>query len=155
MRSFKHLRLRQVDSALRPFHELRGGKPPEKGWARTIREALGMSIRQMAERMGVAKTTAASLERNEASGAIQLDSLRRLGEALGCDLVYALIPRESLEETVRNRTRAVAAGRVRRVSESTELEEQGIPSSERERQIMELAERLWQEMPQELWDDTL
>jgi hypothetical protein len=36
-----------------------------------------------------------------------------------------------------------------------ELEDQGIAVTERERQVVELAERLWQEVPRELWDDTL
>jgi len=36
-----------------------------------------------------------------------------------------------------------------------DLEDQAIPVSERERQVSDLAERLWQEMPKELWDDPL
>ena len=155
MGRFEHLRVRQVDSALEPLREIQDGTPPDAGWARAIREGLGMSIRQLAERMGVAKTTVATLERNEASGVIKLSSLRALGEALDCDLVYALVPRTSLVEAVRNRARLVAERIVGRVSQSMEIEEQGIPRSERERQVIDLAERLWQEMPQELWDDPL
>jgi len=112
-----------------------------------------MSIRQLAERMGIAKTTAAALERSEAADTIKLSSLRAVGEALDCDFVYALVPRDSLEETVRQRTRLVAERVVGRVSESMDLEDQGIPASEQERQAVELAERLWQRMPRELWDE--
>ncbi|MFG1690584.1 mobile mystery protein A [Gemmatimonadota bacterium] len=155
MGRFEHLRIRQVDSSLEPLRHIRDVSPPDAGWARTIREALGMSIRQLAERMGVAKTTVATLERNEASGAIKLGSLKALGEALDCDLVYALVPRTSLEETVRKRARRVAERTVRRVSYSMELEEQGIPVPEWERQVAEHAERLWHDPPRDLWDDPL
>ena len=155
MGRFEHLKVRQVDSGLERFREIQDVFPPDAGWARAIREALGMSIRQLADRMGVAKTTAATLERNEASGAIKLGSLKALGEALDCDLVYALVPRTSLEEAVRKRVRLVAERIVGRVSQSMELEEQGIPVPERERQVTDLAERLWQEMPRDLWDDPL
>ena len=155
MGRFEHLKIRQVDSSLEPLRQLQDVIPPDAGWARAIREALGMSIRQLAQRMGVSKTTAATLERNEASGAIKLSSLEALARALECDLVYALVPRATLEETVRNRARRIAERTVRRVSQSMELEEQGIPVPEWERQVSDLAERLWQDMPRDLWDDPL
>jgi len=155
MGRFKHLKIRQVDSALAPFREIQELDRPEAGWTRAIREASGMSLRQLAERMGVSKTTAATLERNEAAGTVKLNSLRAVGEALGCDLAYALVPRTSLEDAVRQRARLVAERMVGRVSQSMGLEDQGIPVAEQERQAAEFAERLWQEMPQELWDDPL
>ena len=155
MSRFKHLKIRQVDSALAPFREIAEIDRPDKGWIRAIRDASGMSLRQLAERMGVSKTTAATLERNEAAETVKLASLRAVGEALDCDLVYALVPRTSLEDSVRKRARLVAERVVGRVSQSMDLENQAIPVAERKRQVSDLAERLWQEMPQELWDDPL
>jgi predicted DNA-binding mobile mystery protein A len=114
-----------------------------------------MSIRQLAERMGVSKTTAATLERNEAAETIKLSSLRAVGAALDCDLVYALVPRTSLEDSVKKRARLVAEAVVGRVSDSMGLENQAIPVAERERQVLDLAARLWQEMPKDLWDEPL
>jgi len=155
MDRFKHLKIRQVDSALTPLRELQELDRPDAGWIRAIREASGMSIRQLAERMGISKTTVAALERSEAAGTIKLSSLRAVGDALGSDLVYALVPRRSLEDAVRQRARLVAERVVGQVSQSMELEDQGIPAAERKRQVSELAEELWQEMPQELWDEPL
>ena len=155
MNRFKHLKIRQVDSALAPFHEILEVDRPNTGWIRAIREASGMSIRQLAERMGASKTTAATLERSEAAETVKLSSLRVVGEALDCDLVYALVPRTSLEDSVRRRARLVAERVVRRVSQSMDLEDQAIPIDERERQVSDLAEELRQQMPQELWDDSL
>ena len=77
------------------------------------------------------------------------------GAALDCALVYALVPRTSVEDSVRRRARLVAERVVGRVSQSMDLEDQAIPVTERERQISDLAEKLWQEMPRELWDDSL
>lgn len=155
MTQLKHLRIRQVDSALAPFREIPDPDRPGTGWIRAIREASGMSIRQLAERMGASKTTAATLERNEAADTVKLSSLRVVAEALDCDLVYALVPRTSLEDSVRRRARLVAERVVGRVSQSMDLENQAIPVTERERQISDLAEKLWQEMPRELWNDSL
>lgn len=155
MNRFKHLKVRQVDSALAPFREILEVDRPGAGWIRAIREASGMSLRQLAERMGISKTTAATLERNEAAETVKLRSLRAVGAALDCDLVYALVPRTSLEDSVRRRARLVAERVVGRVSDSMDLEDQAISAAERERQVSDLAERLWQEMPKGLWDDPL
>jgi predicted DNA-binding mobile mystery protein A len=155
MSHFKHLKIRQVDSALAPFRETADVDRPTGGWTRAIREAYGMSLRQLAERMGVSKTTAATLERNEGAETIKLSSLRAVGAALDCELVYALVPRTSLEKLVRRRARLVAERVVGRVSDSMDLENQAIPPEERERQVAELTEELWQDMPKELWDDPL
>jgi predicted DNA-binding mobile mystery protein A len=114
-----------------------------------------MSIRQFAERLSVSKTSAAKLERNEAADTVKLSSLRSAAAALECELVYALVPRTSLEASVRKRARLVAERVVGRVTESMILEEQGISAAEQERQVSDLAERLWKEMPRDLWDDPL
>ncbi|MGH7552095.1 MAG: helix-turn-helix domain-containing protein [Longimicrobiales bacterium] len=73
---------------------------PEKGWIRTVRDALCMSGFQLAWRMGVKQPTVAGLERNERDGTITLDTLRRAAEALGCDVVYAFVPRAPLLDGV-------------------------------------------------------
>lgn len=67
---------------------------PSKGWIRAIREALGMSLRQMASRLGTSAPGARKLEESEANGTISLKSLRRAAEALDCIIIYALVPKD-------------------------------------------------------------
>ena len=81
---------------------------PEGGWIREIRAALGMSGRQLAARMGLSQSAVSQLEQSELDGRVQLETLGRAAAALDCDLVYALVPRTSLEETVRTRARVLA-----------------------------------------------
>ena len=146
---FERLRVRQLDS----FRSLMERKPPEGGWARTIREAIGMSQRQLAERMGVSKRTIQSAERNEARRKIQLESLQALAEGLDCELVYAFVPRESLQASLEKRAEELARRMVETVSTSMELEEQGVPDDERQRQIEELASELLASRLRDFWDD--
>jgi len=73
---------------------------PSRGWIRAIRETLGMTTRQLAERLGVKQPTLAELEKNEASGNITVKSLERAAEALGCRLVYALVQIKPLMYTI-------------------------------------------------------
>jgi predicted DNA-binding mobile mystery protein A len=82
--------------------------PPAEGWIRELRDALGMTTRELASRMGQSQAAVSHLEQSEVTGKAQLDSLRKAAAALDCDLVYALVPRTSLEETVLARARALA-----------------------------------------------
>lgn len=126
---------------------------PRLGWVRAIRDALGMSTRQLAARMGVAQATVVQLERSEANGTVQLATLRRAADALNCDLVYALVPRDgSLERTVRTQAHRRANALVDAVDRSMELEDQAVNNPDEiraatERVALQLAasRRLWDE----------
>jgi predicted DNA-binding mobile mystery protein A len=124
---------------------------PSTGWIKAIREALGMTTAQLGRRMGISQPSVAGLERSEADFHIQLDTLQRAAEALNCRLVYALVPNEPLEATVRTRARRVAASQLASVDHTMTLEDQGVTSSAaRERQIGELADSI---SPRALWDE--
>ncbi len=81
---------------------------PARGWIRAIRDALGMSSRQLATRMGQSQPAVSQLEHSEVDDRITLATLRRAADALECDLVYALVPRTTLDDTVRRRARSLA-----------------------------------------------
>lgn len=63
---FKNLALDQLDDTLAALRKSAEVQRPPKGWARSIREALGMSLGQLARRVGVSRETIATLERSEA-----------------------------------------------------------------------------------------
>jgi len=98
-----------------------GGEPtPPRGWIRAIRDSLGMSGTELAVRMGVGQSTVSGLEHSEVHGTIRLDTLRRAADALGCDLVYYLSPRTTLEAAVHDQARRKAL---------QQLEESGLAGS--------------------------
>jgi transcriptional regulator with XRE-family HTH domain len=71
----------------------------EGGWLRAVRQATGIPVHVLQKRLGVTKYEVFRLEKAERTSRIGLANLRRAAEALGCELVYALIPREgSLED---------------------------------------------------------
>lgn len=97
---------------------------PTGGWVRTIRDALGMTAADLAHRLGVSGVAVTKLEASEREGRARLDTLARAADALGCDLVVALVPRTSLDETVRARARRVATARLNEVTTTMALEVQ-------------------------------
>ena len=97
---------------------------PPKGLIKAVREALGMSQTDLARRMHVAQATVVAAERSEAGGKIQLDTLRRAADAMECDLVYALVPRQGLNKTLRDAAREKLSPHMRAVSQTMSLEDQ-------------------------------
>lgn len=116
-------RLDKKFEALRPLD--RFAMPP-KGWIRAIRDAIGMTGAQLGRRFGNSPQGIVGLERSEAAGTIQLNTLRRAAEAMECVLVYAIIPKTSLADMVNSRAREIARRALQRVSHSMALEDQQV-----------------------------
>jgi predicted DNA-binding mobile mystery protein A len=127
---------RALDKRLELYESMRAEPASPKGWLRAIREAIGMSGQQYASRLQVAWQSMDDLEKSEAAGTITLNSLRKAAEALGCRLVYAIVPATgSLEEMVERRARDIARAALERVNQTMLLEGQALPSEELEEQI--------------------
>ena len=150
----KHKRMarQQLDGTLRAFDSAKLIQSPIKGWIRAIREALGMSGKQLAQRLNVSQPRVPKLEQNELTGAVTLKTMRQVAEALDCVFVYALVPRTSLEETVRTQARKVLEKRMQRVSHTMLLEAQSLSPDEQRASLISAVDEMVREMPKELWD---
>ena len=126
MRSeFKELRLKQLERSLTRYRAARSVARPAKGWIRAVRQALGVSSGELARRLGTSRQLPLQLEKGEAEDRITLKSLRAAGNALDCDLVYALVPRAaSMRKLMESRARAEAKKHVMGVEHSMALEDQ-------------------------------
>lgn len=151
MKNETRARARQrLDERLQTLRPVDRFRPPPKGWVRAIRDALGMTGVQFASRLKIRPQSVEALEHSEATGAIQLKTLRRAAEALDCTVVYALVPNSSLEDAMRARARKMALRDLGRVTHTMKLEAQetGDRNLEAriERYIRDLKERdLWNE----------
>jgi len=126
---------------------------PKEGWIRTLRKALGMSSPQLAERLNVSKSQASQMERMEVEDRVTLKQLRRVAEALDCDLQYALVPRKSVEEMIRDRARLKAGRLVKKADVQMKLEAQQLSKEMLQQSIETETDRLLREMPRDLWKD--
>src|ERR1700737_4512437 len=90
---YRDLRLKQLTTALAAFDKAKQTPRPQRGWLHAIRQALGMSRQQVAKAMRVTQQSITDFERAEANDRITLGSLRRVAEAMGCKLVYAIVPK--------------------------------------------------------------
>jgi predicted DNA-binding mobile mystery protein A len=153
MPKYKLLARQQLDKTLSGYAVAKQNVNPVKGWIRAIREALGMTGKQLASRLNVSQPRISRLEQDEVSGVVSLNTMRQAAEALDCVFIYAIVPRTTLEETVREQARKVAGARAKRVSHSMLLEEQNLSAEEQHASFSAAVEALVREMPKELWEN--
>ncbi len=158
--SYQRLARRQLSEQLAGYVEASRTPPPRDGWIATLRAALDMTVRQLAARLGVSPSSVARLEQRERGDAITLGALRRAADALGCDLVYAVVPRHVpasepatnlLDSLIKARADQVAAAELSRVAHTMALEDQAVTSFYLNAQIAERATAL-AETPRHLWE---
>jgi predicted DNA-binding mobile mystery protein A len=122
-REFRQLRLSQLDRSLSAARNL--PPRPKGGWIASVREALGLSLADIGERVRVPRQNVQKFERAEATDRITLATLRRVAEAMGCDLIYALVPKSgSFAELAERPAREAAVRDVQRVVHTMALEDQ-------------------------------
>jgi predicted DNA-binding mobile mystery protein A len=126
---------------------------PSRGWIRAIREALGMTTGQLAKRLGVHQPRVVELERGEATGNITVKSLDRAAKALGCRLVYALVPEEPLADTISKRASILADRQLAYVQQTMRLEAQEVTDKNQQKDAHEKLVGNLLRRPARLWDE--
>jgi predicted DNA-binding mobile mystery protein A len=143
----------QLDKRLNELRLFTKAPRPSRGWIRAVREALGMTTAQLAKRMDVRQPRIVELEKAEASGNITMQSLERAADALGCQVVYALIPHKPLTTTLKERALQVAQHQLSSVEQTMRLEAQSVDDQEQRKRTLErLADDLLRR-PARLWDE--
>ena len=94
----------------------------------------------------------ATMEQAEVTDATTLKTLRRAAEALDCVLVYALVPRTSLKQTLQKQARREAEHDMARASRTMALEDQALARDEVGKTVETAAAALLDKMPKSLWD---
>jgi predicted DNA-binding mobile mystery protein A len=74
--------------------------------------------------MGISGASIRAMEETEVTGGIRLATLRRAAEAMDCNLVYAFVPNESLQQTVERQARRVLQEQMNRSRQTMALEDQ-------------------------------
>ncbi len=127
-REFRQLRLSQLDRCLRAARSL--PPRPKGGWIASLREALGLTLAEVGRQVRVPRQNVQQYERAEATDRITLGTLRRVADAMGCELVYVLVPKSgSFAELAERPVREGAARDVQRVVHTMALEDQKPPNT--------------------------
>lgn len=142
---------KNLDKRLGPIREANFARPAG-GWIRAVREALGMTTRQLAHRMDASQSWVSELEKAEARGNPTLKSLREAAEAMDCKLVYALVPKQSLDEMVKGRAREKAVELIAQISHDMLLENQSLTKQQMQEELTRMTDEILEEPIGQLWE---
>ena len=144
---------RQLDKRLSSMQNMELFMRPPRGWLKAIREALGMTTAQLGRRLGVVQSRVVAIEHAETKGTITLNSLEKAAQALDCRLVYALLPRQPLEDIVEQRASLLAKSRLKSTGHTMTLEAQGVDATDESEQLKRLIRQLVEKSGSKLWEE--
>lgn len=135
------LRRRQLDAF---FTKLKGNNlaKPKKGWVREIREALGMRMSDLADRLETIKQRVERIEKDELSGKVTMRTMQKTAEAMDCEFVYFFVPRGSLQKAIEKQAEKKAQEIAKMVNKTMDLEDQSTSGYMRKLSIAEIHQRL-------------
>jgi len=143
-----------IEERLKHWSMFSNEKVPPSGWIKAIRESLGMTARQMADRMGLDHAGILRLEERESKGKATIEMIERAAQALNCKLVYAIIPDEkhkSLNSILDEQALKSARELTYAIEHSMRLEKQGVHRDLTHQQIQKLAQELKENFDPLLW----
>ncbi|MHC4132463.1 MAG: mobile mystery protein A [Planctomycetota bacterium] len=151
----KHIKLarEQLDATLGRLEPLKTLVPPGKGWIRAIRDAIGMTGEQLAKRLNINKQRVSRIEHDEKLGKVKIETLRNVAEAMDCVFVYAFVPRDSLDQTVKGQAEEIAKKRMARSNQMMRLEKQELSEAEKAKATQTIIDEIVETMPKSLWDE--
>lgn len=153
MRNAKLLSVKQLDRKLQALYKSRNLDIPINGWIRNIRNSLNMTQEQLADKLNISRQGVADMERREPSGAISINTLKEVGQAMGLKLIYGFVPlEESFEKLVEDKATRLAEHIVLRTNHNMSLEDQAIDQESEKESIRELAIEIKTEVRRGLWD---
>lgn len=143
---------KQLERRIAPMRDLPLAAPP-RGWMKAIREALGMTTRQLAARMGASPSRVPTIEKAEVSGATTIKTLREAAAAMNCTFVYAFVPNKPLDEILRDRAAQKAGRDIARLDHTMRLENQALLKSDLDDERRRMIDRILAESGRTLWED--
>jgi len=117
------LHLNQLTEQLQPNQLVQAVNRPVGGWLRAVRQALGLSLKTVGGRLRVTPQAIHHFEKSESSGSISLRQLEAVAGAMGCRVVYTLLP---IKGTLAELASSDADRTLRSVQHSMSLEDQAV-----------------------------
>ena len=143
----------QTDDLIRLARSGQVAIRPQSGWIQAVRLSLGMSLRQLAGRLGIATNTVKNFEKREQLETITIGSLKKVANSMDMELVYYFMPRSgSISNMIELQARKKAELIVRNSSQTMTLENQETSQESQEREKERIVKDLIQNRLGILWD---
>lgn len=149
----QRLQLDQLEKKLKVFIPATKMILPVGGWTKSIRTTLGMSLKQLADKLQITKQSMQEIELREQKETISIKTLREVAHAMEMDLVYGFVPKDgSLHQLIDRKAKELAIKIVSRTEQTMKLENQTVHSKRIKSAIKERMDLIKKEMPKTLWN---
>jgi len=112
-----------------------------------------MSGTQLAKKLGVTKARISRAEQDEPHGSVTLKTMQSMAEAMDCKFVYAIVPKQNVEDVIKERAIQKARAQVRAASTHMALEAQSLSDEQLEFEVERIAAQIMDKMPSDFWND--
>lgn len=147
--SLRKLTANQIE---RQVSHLRGFCSPSVGWIKTIRKVLGMSARQLGQKINVTPERIFKIESDELKSKLTMATLEKIAVALNCKFVYGFVPNSSLTQIIEKAAEEKAKSQLEIVSHTMSLEDQKVNNEVSQEQAQLLKGDLLQGNIKRIWD---
>ena len=141
------LQIRALDKKTSDLKSAKNIVPQSSGWIKTVREAIGMTVSQLATRLGVTQPRITKMESNEDN--LKLSTMKNAAEAMNCEFVYYFKPRTTFQNLVDEQAQKKAAEVLKTVNVNMALENQEIAEDEA---VKDFASDLINTKIKQIWD---
>lgn len=141
------LQIRALDKKTSDLKSAKNIVPQSSGWIKTVREAIGMTVSQLAARLGVTQPRITKMESNEDN--LKLSTMKKAAEAMNCEFVYYFKPRTTFQNLVDEQAQKKATEVLKTVNVNMALENQEIAEDEA---VKDFASDLINTKIKQIWD---
>ena len=141
------LQIRALDKKTFDLKSAKNIVPQPSGWIKTVREAIGMTVSQLATRLGVTQPRITKMESNEDN--LKLSTMKKAAEAMNCEFVYYFKPKTTFQNLVDEEAQKKAAEVLKTVNVNMALENQEIAEDEA---VKDFASDLINTKIKQIWD---
>ena len=141
------LQIRALDKKTSDLKSAKKIVPQSSGWIKTVREVIGMTVSQLAARLGVTQPRITKMESNEDN--LKLSTMKKAAEAMNCEFVYYFKPKTTFQNLVDEQAQKKAAEVLKTVNVNMALENQEIAEDEA---VKDFASDLINTKIKQIWD---
>lgn len=131
----------QINRRLEGLRSMKDKASVREGWIKYMRQALGLTLSELGKLSSLSTATVAQAERREINGQVSLSTLKKMAEAMDCELVYGFVPKKDLKTMIHDKAVEKARKALNIADLHMKLEDQKVDGDEHER-IERLARKL-------------
>lgn len=141
--------VKQVSRKLEEVRPFAASTQGVVSWINYVRLGLGMSLTQLASRLGITQSSLSSSIKLETEGRITLHKLKEIANAMECDLVYAFVPKKRIDDIIKDQAIKKTLHLMNEAETHMSLEDQRVMIDKNERLEDLVKERIYSKY---LWD---